>query len=54
MAEITELTELQRQTYEAVLSLPPGPERESAGHAMVYYRDRRIWLACSIRDGEVR
>lgn len=53
LVEIAELTELQHEAYEAVMRLPPGPEREFAGLAMVYYRDRRIWLACAIRDGEV-
>jgi hypothetical protein len=53
LAEIAELTELQREAYQTRMSLPPGPECESAGFAMVYYRDRRIWLACAIRDGEV-
>ena len=43
----------RNREYEARLSLPPGQECESAGLAMVYYRDRRIWLACAIRDGEV-
>jgi hypothetical protein len=53
LAEIDELTELQREAYQIHISLPPGPECESAGAAMVFYRDRRVWLACAIRDGEV-
>ena len=53
LAEIAELTEMQREAYEASMSLPPGPECESAGEAMVFYRDRRIRLGCAIRDGEV-
>lgn len=54
LAELAELTELQREAYEARMSLPPGPECESAGEAMVYYRDRRVRIACAIRDGEVK
>ncbi len=53
LAEIAELTELQRAAYEASLSLPPSPEHEFAAAAMVAYRDRRIRLGCAIRDGEV-
>lgn len=53
IAEIAALIERQQKAYEASISLPPGPERESAGAAMVCNRDRRVRIACAIRDGEV-
>ena len=49
-AELEIVSRLEYEAYEARLALPPGPERESAGVAMVYYRDRCSWLRCAIRD----
>lgn len=51
MAELGIVSRLEYEAYEARSALPPGPERESAGAAMVYYRDRCSWLRCAIRDG---
>ena len=53
-AEIAELEKLEGDAYRLSCSLPPGPERESAGNAMVFYRDRRWILMCAVRDGEMR
>ena len=50
MAELEIVSRLEYVAYEARIALPPGPERESAGAAMVYYRDRCSWLRCAIRD----
>ena len=49
-AELEIVSRLELEAYEARIALPPGPERESAGAAMVYYRDRCSWLRCAIRD----
>jgi len=53
-AEIVIVKRLEVEAYHLSISLPPGQERESAGNAMVFYRDRRWILMCAIRDGEVR
>jgi len=50
LAELEIVSRLERGAYEARIALPPGPERETAGVAMVYYRDRCSWLRCAIRD----
>jgi hypothetical protein len=54
--EIPILPELQRildaSTFRACLRLPPGPEREARGRAMVDYCGRRWRLMAALTDGE--
>ena len=51
-AELVIVTEREHQAYRSRMRLPPGPESESSGEAMIAYQFLRWRLMAALRDGE--